>query len=376
MDVMLRPRRIPTPSSERSLLGDSLCSGCRGGSTGGRPGWVPGQDAPQAARAGHTRAHKGRTHARPACHCGRSRDSGAHTPQKQKTVNQVKPDPQSGFSETARCIISNLPSTSRGTRPSDTYREVPTGRRDPVPAPASRVVPTRPASTGSGRLEVPRRLRGSSQSRRWGPPGAPREAPFAAITFSPGTRTAAGASIPQGTVPLPCSSPLQTVHSGRALAVGEGTPPRAHAELGRRPPVTLGLPSPKEQQSVQPAPRVPGLHLQALLCNHSGRGQPRTSCARRADPCLSPHLGGHSPDTRPAVSEESSAEWGPGCRAVYLQVLGVSFLGKGLVLAGAPRVRGLLRCPSQKHLPSSGNLKFKQTATRREEGRGNGPGPS
>ena len=227
-----------------------------------------------------------------------------------------------------------------------------------------------------GALRSPGVSEAAARADAGAPRGPPEKLPSQPSRFLQGRARQRGLRFHRAQFPCPAVLLCRRSTAGGHWQWGRAPYPALHAELGRRPPVTLGLPSPKEQQSVQPALRVPGLHLQALFCNHSGRGQPRTSCARRAGPCLSPHLGGHSLDTRPAVSEESSAEWGPGCRAVYLQVLGVSFLGKGLVLAGAPRVRGLLRCPSQKHLPSSGNLKFKQTATRREEGRGNGPGPS
>lgn len=49
---------------------------------------------------------------------------------------------------------------------------------------APRTVPPLPASPGFGRLEVPRRLRVSSQNRRCGPPGAPCDTRLSAITWS------------------------------------------------------------------------------------------------------------------------------------------------------------------------------------------------
>lgn len=154
----------------------------------------------------------------------------------------------------------------------------------PGPRSHAQTAPPRPASPGCGCLEAPQHCRGRSRSRRWRPLRTPRGAPLAAILLSSSrdvhgqqalARVECGPGARAARFPPSCRPPPGTVENRRVPAVwGRAPRPALHAELGTRPPVTLGLPSPEEeQQSVQPAHRVPGLHLQASSCNDCGLGQ-------------------------------------------------------------------------------------------------------
>lgn len=215
--------------------------------------------------------------------------------------------------------------------------------RDPSRRPAPQAAASRPASPGCERLEAAQHRGGRSRSRRWRPLRTPRGAPLAAILLSPGTRSAAEAFFcgqarsRKGRTGSrrPAALRWEQSETGGCWRRGGGAPPGTTRRAGHTTSCDLALPSPEEaQQSVQPARRVPSLHLQASTA--LSLGTDRTTCPRgrpqRLPPAPNPvpHRAGHRRT------------------AVCAQVLGVSFLGKGLVLAGAPGVRDLLQLPGPK----------------------------
>lgn len=143
-------------------------------------------------------------------------------------------------------------------------------------------------------------------------------------------------------VPTALQPSTWTVENRRVLAVrGRAPHPALHAELGTRPPVTLVY--------------------QVLRKNNRASNQLAECPASTSRPRAAVTVGSDSPPGSP----EPPAQEGPPTEAaagaprpharqdagraeIYLQVLGVSFLGKGLVLAGAPSVRDLLQLPEPK----------------------------
>lgn len=165
-------------------------------------------------------------------------------------------------------------------------------------------------------------------------------------------------SEPRG--PTGLRSPLRTFDSGCSGRWGRAPCPVLHAKLGTRPPVTLATRPGEELQSARQLPEPPAFTSRPRCAETPGAGSPGLPAHGQPAPTCPPAREDAAPSER-FWCQRKAVQGDPGrprsiCRS----------------WAFPSSQRGFSSRPSQKHLPSSGSLKFKQTTTRREEGRGSG----
>uniref|UniRef100_M3Z4P0 Uncharacterized protein n=1 Tax=Mustela putorius furo TaxID=9669 RepID=M3Z4P0_MUSPF len=191
------------------------------------------------------------------------------------------------------------PQAVRAPRTSPSLTSAPSTRplEGPPRRPAPQAAASCPPSPGCERLEAAQHRGGRSRSRRRRPLRAPRGAPLAAILLSPGTRSAAEAFFcgrarsckGRTGSRRPAASAGNSRKQAGAGGGEEGTPPGATRRAGHTTSCDLASPSPEEaQQSVQPARRVPSLHLQASSCTEPGHGQNHLPTRAPAEAATSP----------------------------------------------------------------------------------------
>lgn len=237
-------------------------------------------------------------------------------------------------------------------------------------------VPPLPASPGFGRLEVPRRLRVSSQNRRWGPPGAPCDTRLSAITWSlhQGQEAAAAAAealnlqdkLTRGpnAAPVPerrgFHRPAGTddVGQGTRCCSARGAGHTISSDQSVKSSLSPGVPKSRPRSGTTACTDSP-------LCAAQNLPSPQA--------CLLPPAETGMLACPPHTAGQAAGEGACGVRERLLRSGGKAApshsickfwafpsLERGLV----PELRMLRSCsegPCQKHLPSSGSLKFKQT---------------